>query len=299
MKRTLGFLFGIVLLLGLGGLAAAQDKTSEKSMASTPPPKVLTIFREFLKPGKNGTIHEKSESAFVQAFSHAKWPTHYLAVDSVSGKPRSLFLTGYESFEAWEKDYQAIQKNPALAAALDRAGVADGDLQSDADASALVYREDYSLRAPVDIPHMRYFEISLFHLHPGHDKDWENLVKMYIAAYDKIPDVHWATYQVNYGQQSDTYVVFSPLKSASEIDHSFAQGKQFEAAMGEDGMKKLADLAAAAIESSQTNLFMFNPRMSYVSPEWIKADPDFWTVKPAGAAASPTKMEKKAPTGGN
>ena len=29
------------------------------------------------------------------------------------------------------------------------------------------------------------------------------------------------------------------MKSAAEIDKSFAQGKQFEAAMGEAGMKKL------------------------------------------------------------
>jgi hypothetical protein len=30
----------------------------------------------------------------------------------------------------------------------------------------------------------------------ANEKDWDDLVKMYMAAYDKIPDVHWATYQV-------------------------------------------------------------------------------------------------------
>jgi hypothetical protein len=68
------------------------------------PPKVLVIEREFVKPGKAGSLHEKSESQFVQAFTAAKWPTHYLAMASLSGRPRALFMLGYPSFEAWEKD---------------------------------------------------------------------------------------------------------------------------------------------------------------------------------------------------
>ncbi len=44
-------------------------------------------------------------------------------------------------------------------------------------------------------------------------------------------------------------------------------------------MKKAGELAASCLEESQNNLFMFNPKMSYVSAEWIKADPSFW--KPA------------------
>ena len=292
MKRPTELLLLSSLLLGGLGVMVAQEKSGEK-----PPPKVLFIFREFVKPGKTGTTHEKSESAFVQAMARAKWPTHYLAVNSVSGKPRSLFLTGYDSFDAWEKDNLATEKNAVLSAALDRAAVADGDLLSDADGTALTYREDQSLRAAeLHIANMRYFEISLFHVKPGHGKEWDDLVKLVLAGYAKVPDAHWATYEVNYGQQDGTYVVFSPLKSASEIDSEFAQGKQFEAAMGEDGMKKLSELEAAAIDLSQTNLFQFSPKMSYVSEEWIKADPEFWKPK-APTPAAPKKPADK-PAGG-
>jgi hypothetical protein len=49
------------------------------------------------------------------------------------------------------------------------------------------------------------------------------------------------------------------------------------------------------VESSSHQLFAFNPRMSYVPEEWIKADPDFWKPKPAMApAAKPATEEKKA-----
>ena len=106
MKRFTGMLLGTCVLVGGIGIAVAQE--------TTPPPKVLAIYREFVKPGKGGALHEKSESAFVQAMTRAKWPTHYFAVSAITGKPRVLFFTGYESFEAWEKDVQATQKNPAF-----------------------------------------------------------------------------------------------------------------------------------------------------------------------------------------
>ena len=54
--------------------------------------------------------------------------------------------------------------------------------------------------------------------------------------------------------------------------------------MGEEGMKKFSELLATSIETSQHNLFSFSPKMSYVSDEWIKADPDFW--KPKGSTAT-------------
>lgn len=259
------------------------------------PPKVLNITREYTKPGKAGPTHEKAEGAFVQAMRAAKWPTHYLAMESISGKSRALFFTGYDSFDAMEKDVRATEKNATLSSALERAEVADGELLTESDTGDFVFHEEYSLRPGVDIAHMRYFDISLFHIRPGHEKEWDTLVKMYVKAFEKIPDFHWDTYEEVYGQTNGTYIVITPMKSASEIDHNFAAGKQFEEAMGEEGMKKLAELSAAAIESSTSNLFAFNPRMSYVGDDWAKADPDFWGhgTHMAAAKKSGEKEEKK------
>lgn len=285
MKKLTVLSLGLCLLLGGLSTTAAQ----EKSDGVMPPPKVLVVIREFLKPGKSGAPHQKTESAFVQAFSAAKWPTHYLAMDSLSGASRSLFFIGYDSFQAWESDSLATQKNATLSAALDRASVADGELLTTLESSTLVYREDYSLHAPVKIAQMRYFEISRFQVRPGHEKDWETLVKMYLSGYEKaVPNAHWATYESMYGADNGgVYIVITPMKSASEIDQGLADSKQFAASMGEDGMKKLSELAASCIESTQTNLFMFNPKMSYVSDQWIQADPGFWKPKMSVPAKKP------------
>ncbi len=286
MKRITSCLLGATLLCGGLSLAAAQEMTG-----LTPPPKVMVVIREFLKPGKGGAPHEKAESAFVQAFARAKWPTHYLAANSVSGKNRALFFVPYDSFEAWEKDNQAQQKNAALAAALDRASVGDGELLSETDASLLVYNEEQSLRAPVDIAHMRYFEISLFRVRSGHRKEWSDAVKLVKEAYEKIPDMHWAMYEAAYGQEDVTYIVIQPLKSLAEVDQGIERDKQFMAAMGEEGMKKLGELESSAIEFTQSNLFQFSPAMSYPPDAWVKADPDFWKVK--AAAPAKAKAEEK------
>jgi hypothetical protein len=286
MKRTIGFCLLAALLIG-----GAVTLTAQAASGVMPPPKVLVLFREFLKPGKAGSPHLKTESAFVQAFAAAKWPTRYIAIDSMSGQPRTIFLVGYDSFDAWEKDNKAIEKNSALSAALDKASVADGDVLASSDGSALTYREDYSLRANVNIAQYRYFEISRFVVKPGHEKDWDDLVKMYVEGYSKAsPDARWATYSSMYGQDNGgVFVVFTPLKSLAEVDGEIADGKKFEAAMGADGMKRISELSAACLQSSATNLFSFNPKLSYAADEWIKADPTFW--KPAAAPAK--KAEAK------
>jgi hypothetical protein len=291
MKKLSGFLLGLSFLLATANIAAAQEK-SDAGMHAPPP--VLNITREFVKPGKQGATHERTESAFVKAEANAKWPTHYLAMDSLSGKARSLFLTGYESFAAAEKDVLAAQKNSALSAALDRAGVADGELLDSIDQTSWVYRPDQSLNQSEGLVGIRYFEIESFQIKPGHEDDWNTAVKMVKDAYSKgVPGAHWAMYQNVFGREGASFLVITPRKSASEIDAAFAQDAKFMAAMGPDGMKKLSELSAAAIASSETNLFIINPRESYMDEELIKADPDFWRPKSAPAAA-PKKEKAEA-----
>ena len=270
----------IVWLLGLPFVfslcLSAQDQT-----ATPPPPKVLVIVRENLKPGKAGTTHEKSERAFVNAFKTANWPQHYFAADSQSGAPRALFFVGYDSFAAWEKDTQATQKNATLAAALDRATGADAELLTGYETSTFTYREDQSFHANLSLAPMRYFEITRFHVRPGHDKDWDEIVKIYLDNFPKaVPTAHWAVFEEMYGQGGNVYLVFNPMKSLSEADSGLGDYKKFADAAGAGVMQRLSELTAAAVDDAQTNLFAFNPRESYPPPAWVKADPAFWNPKP-------------------
>jgi hypothetical protein len=289
MNKLSRCLFGLAVGATFICTAAAQEQSQGASI-----PKVLQITREFVKPGKSGAIHEKSESAFVQAMSRANWPTHYLALTSLSGKSRALFLTRYESLEAWEKDSTATEKNAALSAALDRAEMADGELLDSLDQGVFVFNEEQSLRPRADLSHMRFMEISSYHVRPGHDREWEEAVKMVKAAYEKaVPEAHWGTYALRYGGDGGTFLVLSAHESLAEVDHALGD-KRFAEAMGEDGMKKLNELFGGCVDVYQHQLFAFSPRMSYIYPEWAKSDPDYWKPKPAPAAAKAAAEEKKA-----
>ena len=79
-----------------------------------------------------------------------------------------------------------------------------------------------------------------------------------------------------YGTTGGVFLVITTIKAATELDAEEAQDKQFEEAMGTDGMKKMQELEAACVESRQTNLFVIDPKMSYPPEAWVKADPDFW-----------------------
>jgi hypothetical protein len=283
-----------VLVLSVAATCVCVSAAQEKSAANAPVPKVLQITREFVKPGKAGMVHEKAESAFVDAMRRAKWPTYYIGMTSLSGKSRALFLTPYESFEAWQKDADAVQKNATLSNSLDRASMADGELLESMDQGVFYFHEEMSLRPRPDLSQMRYLEATVFHVRPGKDKDWAEVVKMAKAGYEKgVPDAHWGMFEEVYGGDGGIYLLLTSHKSLEEIDKGFAEGKQFESTMGEEGMKKLDELFAACVESTQQQLFAFDPHMSYVKDEWIKADPDFWKPKAAMAAAAKAPAEDK------
>ena len=271
MNKLAGLCAGLCLT-GVCGAIMAQDMPPG-------PPKVLVVEREWTKPGKAGAIHEKSESAFVNAMTTAKWPTHYFAAQSMSGKPRVLFFIGYPSFEAWEKDNKATEKNTVLSAAFDRASVADGELLTDFQQDVLLFNPELSLHTR-EIAHDRYFEISRWAVKPGHRAEFQELVKMYVEGYGKVSQhANWATFESYYGEgNGGVYIAVSAMASLAENDQFSEDDKKFSDAMGPEKMKQIRELTAASVDSTMTNLYEFKPSMSYPTEEWIKADA-FWKPK--------------------
>lgn len=287
-------LLGLSLAVVGTSLAAAQDA------ASPTPPKVIQLQREYLKPGKAGMVHDKSEAAFVATMMRAKLKGHYVALNSMSGKSRALFVVGYPSFAAWEADKKILDKSPALTAEFDHDLMTDGELLDEYDSAVATYNEELSYHPHGDIGHARYFEITVFHVKPGHRTDFEALTKIVKEAHDKAgTSAHWATYEIAYGAEDGTYVVLSADKSMDEIDQGFAESKKFvEGAGGAEGMAKLDKLFGEAVDSSRSELFSINPRQSYASDDWIKADPEFWNAKSAAetATAKPTAKSAAKPS---
>ena len=281
--RVRNLISGCVLLLPLA--AVLSPVLNAQTAPDDGPPNVLVIHREYLKPGKGGQLHERSESAFVHALADAKSPSHYFALDSLSGPSRSLFLFSYDSFADWEKQTAATSSNAALGAKLDQASLMDGDLLTGYDAGVMTLRPDLSLNKG-SIDGARYFEITVFVVKPGHVHDFKELAKLYIETYRKVaPQTHWDTFEVMYGSPvpttagGDVFLVFNLMKSLAETDKSIQDSDKFASELGATGMQKVSELTAASIQLSTTNLFVINPRESNPPSEWIKKDPGFWKVQ--------------------
>ena len=60
--------------------------------------------------------------------------------------------------------------------------------------------------------------------------------------------------------------------------------------MGEEGRARISKLQQEALLSSNSQVFAFSPKMSYVSKEFAANDPDFWTPKPP--APKPAEAKK-------
>lgn len=285
-------LLGLSLAVTAGVMAAAQ----ESSPAATSIPKVLQITREYLKPDTSNAAHDKTESAYVQALVKAKWPTHYVGLNSLSGKIRALYLTQYDSLDAWDKDVTALGKNSALSAETDRALIADGKLLDEVDQGVFLLSEEMSYHSVADLSHQRFMEITAYQVKPGHTKEFNDAVKLVKDAYEKADvGAHWAMFRQLYGGQGSRFLVLTSRKSLAEVDKGILDDAKFGEALGEDGRRQLDDLVATSVESSQHELFRINPHQSYVPEQWIKADPDFWKPKPAPAAKPAAEKEKPKP----
>lgn len=283
-----------VPLLVSAGVATGLAVHAQSSDDST---KVLVIQREVTKPGKDGAAHEATEAAFIRTVQANKVNIHYIALTSMTGQNRALFLSGYPSLAAVDQERRSM---PAAAtAAMDKAMVADGEQLSDQSGSVWLRRDDLSTNVSGPPAGMRYLEVSEYVVKPGHEREFEELAKKYVEAAKNIPEFHWTAYQLAYGapvgdMKGPTYLVLTALKSGADADAEFGAGKKFEDALGEDGMKKMAELESASVASEMTNLFAVSPKMSIPPDSMVKAEPDFWHPKTGTSTAAKKPAAKPA-----
>jgi hypothetical protein len=292
MKTLSSVLMGLSLAVAACSFTAAQDASSTSTL-----PKILAITVEYPKPYKGGAAHDKTESAFVLAQAKAKFPVYYVAMNSMSGRMRAIYMAHYDSFAEWEKDNKMVDDNPTLSADLESAGIADGELLDEVEQGVYTYDPDLSYHPHDDLQNHRVYQISVFHVRPGHRKEWHDVVKMVMDAHQKAgTSAHWGTYEVAFGAPDGTYVVLTGDPSMSAIDLGYSEDKKFrEAIGGDEGMQKLDQLFGEAVDSSHSELFTVNPKQSYVSEDWIKSDPAFWKSNPAAAMAlTPAPEDRKA-----
>ncbi len=83
----------------------------------TPPPQILEIYRDFLKPGSDATFRKIEEDA-LRICVELKFPHAYLALESLTGPKEVWWLNGYESEAELKQVVHDYTSNAPLVAAL-------------------------------------------------------------------------------------------------------------------------------------------------------------------------------------
>ncbi len=289
MKKWLGSVAGLSLALTLTGPLGAHAQTP-----SVPPPNILNIETVNIKPYADGP-YDKVASEYPGVSEHFKDPTHVLAMEALTGPPRAIYLTGYDSYEALQKNEEWLLGDAAAGAKFDALDARVAPYISEVHYTIWHYRPDLSNNvAGADIPHSHYWEAIVFHMHPGHMESFEELTKAYRDAYVKIgQNIPWATYQGLMGV-ADTYLVLVPMTSLKDVDTGLAHRKDFGAALGDDGRRRINKLSEESVTSVEDNLWMVNPEWSYVEKSYIDADPQYWAPESV-AKHAPKHATKAAP----
>lgn len=283
-------------ILAVSCLAVAvPSQIRAQSSPADDPAKVIRIFREEVKPGR-AAAHEKNESAWAQAFARAGYGAHYVALTSMSGPPEAWFIEPHDTFASIEKADKDVEKNAALVAEVEALSARDGDLLSASRGLMARYREDLSYRpSPVGLGKVRYVGVFSERVKPGYRRDYEESVKLDVAAYTKagISNERWIAYQVAAGSPGGLYVYFAPMASLAEAD--IDNQKVYDEAIGERGRARQIEIARQGMLSSEFQVFAVNPKMSYLPKEVTGVDPAFWTPKPAAPKPAAAKSDKPKP----
>jgi len=269
--------------IGLAGIALLSSQMAAQIQEAEPPPapRVLMVVREQIKEGREAA-HARAEEAWPRIFSKGNVTTYYVGMTAESGPSEAWFLQPYDSFGGMEKARAEIVRS--FATDLEVANVEDGELRTGSRTLLAVYRNDLSYHpaeAMSSLPKCRHMGVTVLRIKYGHDADLVQAAKLLIDGYERSNSGQpILTYQVTSGGPSGTYLFFSPMDSLARVDEAPARTAAARQAMGERNQKHFDTLAQEVAQSSESLLFAFNPRMSYVSKDFAAGDPEFWNPKP-------------------
>jgi len=286
MKKLLCTIAG--LSFALAGSLAARAQTP----ATPPPPNLLNIETDNVKAYEFVPYNKVAEE-YPALSVKTKQPSHYLALNSMTGAPRAIYIFDADSYETMQKETEEFMGNAAVKATFDALDAEEAKYTSEVHYVIWHYRPDLSNNPTgADLPHSHYWELIIFHMKSGHDSQFDELTKLYKETNAKIgQNIPWATYESMQGAQ-DSYLILVPMVSLKDEDNDLAHMKDFGEALGEEGAHRMDRLSDEGVASVEDNIYNVDPHSSYVDKSWVDADPKFWAPKPM---MKPTPKPAAAP----
>jgi len=275
----------VPLLLPLG-LAGAQSE--EPSWGVTAPPNLLLLVHRQIRFDKEGE-RVKLETAMRRACEHVTVPNSWIDLESVTGRTEAVSFDPFDSFEQMEKagafwgqifaghsEIARLQEEIKAVVASERTVIA-------------ARRHDLGYRvSSINLAQARAMRVLEVKLNPGHEKDFVEAFTALSGAYEKMnSDTPWVVYQVNAGMASPTFLVFVPMTSIRQNDDLLARRQALQEAEGEQGSRRMQEIAREAYALTESNIYVVSPEMSHVSKEFALENPEFWLQGAGSENAKP------------
>lgn len=261
--------FCFCLLLAAASLAASAQTQSV-------PPALLQIYRDPVKPSRMAEYSRIESEAALACARASAWP--YLAAQTMTGPQEVWFISGFDSYEAMEHSAEPVARNAALNAELSRLLEAKANLVEQTRAVFAHYRDDLSGNGPLIQPRTRFFTVTIVTVHPGHERDFEEIHRALRAARQRTGTAdNRVVYQIASGMPRNTYLIFSTHRSLQNAGAALDPAVDEYAVDVDDSTRnRLDEYTRVSVQSSETWLFSVSPAMSNPAGEWIADDPQFW-----------------------
>jgi hypothetical protein len=244
-----------------------------------PPPDILQIYREPVKPGKMAE-YKRLEAEAAMACSRANtWP--YVTMEGISGPQEVWFVSGFDSYAAMERSAGPFVRNATLANELSRIMDTKSNLVAESRAVFLRYRQELGNNRGLMRPQTRFFTATMVQVIPGHEREYEESQRILRGVRERAAATdNRAVYQVISGMPQNTYLTLSPYHSFREAGESLDGVVDYDD-VDESVRGRVKELLSTSVLSSQTFVFAVDPAISNPAGEWIADDPDFWKLSPA------------------
>jgi hypothetical protein len=255
---------------------------SHAQQAPAPPPAILEIYRDPVKPAKMAEYTRVEGEAALACARASTWP--YMAIQSITGPQTEVwYLEGFDSYAAVERSGEPFIKNAALGAELNRLTEAKANLVGDASVVFAHYRDDLSSNVSLVQPRTRFYTVTLVTVRPGREREFEEVhrtlksVRLRASAADNR-----VIYQIVSGMPKNIYLIFSAYRTLQIAGNSLDPAvDDYSADVDDSTRTRLDDDIRGSVANSETWLFSVHPAISNPAGEWIVDDPEFWKSSPA------------------
>ncbi len=258
----------------------AQENPSSAHSAGSPP-QYINVVHERLKPGRDAA-YDGMLSNIRDDYERFNIPAYWIEMKSITGPDESFSLNFGDSFGDLEKIgagmAAGVAAHPELAGLQDRLLAENTSSVTNFIAErvdALGFRA-----ATINFAKIRMLQVTVFHVRPGHEGEFAEAVKTMASAYEKVVGSQaWVIYAVHSGAPVPCYLMLTALSSLKDEDDAAARRAPAMEAAGPALQQRLQEIARSAYDSIETNIYVVNPLLSHMPPDFTAVDPAYWTPK--------------------